>query len=480
MKTIIKTVVVTPIALALSLDMAVLHASGLSPIEELGEALFHDTNLSAEKNQACVSCHDPKVGWTSPDSEINEHGAVMEGSIPGEFGDRKPPSSAYANISPRFYADFGNRLVGEGPNDIENNNPLFFGGNFWDGRATGWKLGDPAADQSQGPFLNPVEHALPNPACVVSRVCGNPDYTPLFNPVWGPMICQITFPDDVCVINDMEGYGQQFKKQVSEIYDRIAISIAAFEGSKASNAFSSKVDAFRAGMLARLQGDTGPRVMLTKMEDDGRLVFRDKAKCVACHTGDRGPGGPLPLLTNWGFNNLGVPRNPENPFSAANPKWQDPGLGGFLETVPGYNRYANANLGKVKVTTIRNVALGSCEPAADPHSDTVSNTLENGECDTDNFVTKAYMHNGYFKSLKSVVHFYNTRDIKASCESMGFYDAIESVALANDCWPKAEVSKNIETAGIGNLGLTDYDEWALVAFMQAFSDGYTPGYTPAP
>jgi cytochrome c peroxidase len=29
---------------------------------------------------------------------------------------------------------------------------------------------------------------------------------------------------------------------------------------------------------------------------------------------------------------------------------------------------------------------------------------------------KAYMHNGYFKSLKEVVHFYNTRDVLPKCE----------------------------------------------------------------
>jgi cytochrome c peroxidase len=30
---------------------------------------------------------------------------------------------------------------------------------------------------------------------------------------------------------------------------------------------------------------------------------------------------------------------------------------------------------------------------------------------------KAYAHDGYFKSLKSIVHFYNTRDVAASVQS---------------------------------------------------------------
>ena len=126
------------------------------PIEELGEAIFFDEDLSINGNQSCASCHDPDWGWTGPDSVINEGGAVYEGSIAGEFGDRKPPSSAYATVSPIFHID---------------KKGTFVGGNFWDGRATGEALGNPAADQAQGPFLNPAEQGLPDSACVVYWVC---------------------------------------------------------------------------------------------------------------------------------------------------------------------------------------------------------------------------------------------------------------------------------------------------------------------
>ncbi len=80
----------------------------------------------------------------------------IEGSIPGAFGDRKPPSSAYATLSPIFYMDKKGQFVG---------------GNFWDGRATGETLGNPAAEQAKGPFLNPVEQALPDAATLVAKVC---------------------------------------------------------------------------------------------------------------------------------------------------------------------------------------------------------------------------------------------------------------------------------------------------------------------
>jgi len=82
------------------------------------------------------------------------------------------------------------------------------------------------------------------------------------------------------------------------------------------------------------------------------------------------------------------------------------------------------------------------------------------------------MHNGYFKTLKQVVHFYNTRDLKPVCPSDdGDYDVYQ--ALAEDCWPAPEVSENVVGAPLmGNLGLTGEEEDALVAFMEAMSDGY--------
>lgn len=506
------TFVTTPVALVLAsvIGTGVVYAEDLidlSPIERLGKAIFNDITLSKEGNQGCVTCHDPRAGWTSPNSDTNNHGAVVEGSISGEFGNRKPPSSAYATLSPRFYADFGDRLVGEGNNDKPGNQPRFIGGNFWDGRATGWKLGSSAADQSQGPFINPVEHALPNPACVVKKVCGNEAYKPLLYPVWSPQICSVGTPPNhepisnylhsACDENGMDTLSDGVNKKVSQIYDRIALSIAAFEGSKASNTFTSKVDALLAStseaiVVAMKSGKfpPDPLVKWTPLEKQGHDLF--ELHCTSCHTGARGPGDTSPMLTDFSYSNLGVPKNPENPFSIANPKWQDPGLGGFLKTVKGYERYADANIGKVKVPTMRNVALGSCEPGSsydddlssyydsDSGYDSYYNDLASYPADPDvdneTCTVKAYMHNGYFKSLKSVVHFYNTRDTKVSCESLDLHDATEKEALDNDCWPKPEVSKNVEPnimTGLTEL-LTLEQEAAIVAFLQTMSDGYTP------
>src|SRR4030042_724587 len=128
----------------------------LSGIEALGRAIFFDADLSANGTQSCAACHGPEVGFTGPDVLVNAGGAVYPGAIPNRFGNRKPPAAAYAGDSPVFHFD---ALAGG-----------WFGGMFWDGRATGAHLGDPLAEQAQGPFLNPLEQAIANVQVLCVRV----------------------------------------------------------------------------------------------------------------------------------------------------------------------------------------------------------------------------------------------------------------------------------------------------------------------
>ena len=375
----------------------------LTDMEQLGKSIFFDESLSINRNQSCASCHGPEAGWTGPISDINARGAVYEGSIAGRFGDRKPPSAAYATLSPVFFQD---------------KQGLFIGGNFWDGRATGEVLGNPAADQALGPFLNPVEQALPAPGDVVERVCAAV-YGELFRDVWGVEACDPAY--------------------VNMAYGDIGLSIAAYEASPAVNAFTSKHD-FTFGGAAKL----------SKQEQRGFALFRGKGQCQGCHTSN----GKKALFTDFTFDNLGIPKNPENPALVADPSFVDPGLGGFLKNA-GYDEDVyEAEWGKHKVPTLRNVGKGSCE--AEPG---------NSVC-----IVKAYAHNGYFKSLAGIVHFYNTRDVKDACP--GAYT--EAEALAADCWPAPEVAENVNADELGDLGLTPEEEAAIVAFLKTLSDGYVP------
>lgn len=389
--------------------------ASLSPMEELGKQIFFDRTLSRNRNQACAACHDPAWGWTGPSASLNAAGTVYEGSIPGRFGDRKPPSSAYATISPVLHRDSAGRFVG---------------GNFWDGRATGAKLGNPAADQAQGPFLNPMEQALPDAGCVVYRVSVS-SYAALYRSVWGGDIAAIRFPagtDAACGAGTPIALNAADRAAVNQEYDRIARSIAAFEASAESNRYSSKFDAWRAG-----------RATLTQEEMQGWVLFVGKGRCQTCHA----VTGPNPAFTDFTYANLGVPKNPANPVYARNPGFIDQGLGAYLATVGGMGGDPSTEMGKHKVPTLRNVDLRGAPDAA-----------------------KAYMHNGVFKTLEQVVHFYNTRDVLPRCEST------PAPVFGVNCWPAPEVRQNMNTDRMGNLGLTAAEERALVTFLRTLSDGY--------
>ncbi len=280
-------------------------------------------------------------------------------------------------------------------------------------------MGNPAADQAQGPFLNPLEQNNPDAAAVVMKVC-NSSYSDLFKQVWGADTCN----------------------NVALAYDDIALSIAAYEASSEVSQFTSRYDAYLAGAAK-----------LTKQEKDGFKLFIGKAKCNKCHPAT----GKSALFTDFTYDNVGVPKNPENPFynmTQFNPlgaTWIDSGLGGFLATRAEFLPYSRQNYGMFKVPTLRNVDKRPNE----------------------SFV-KAYSHNGYFKSLKEVVHFYNTRDVLPVC-SLNFDGSIEGV----NCWPLPELALNMNTKEVGNLGLTDEEENAIVAFLKTLSDGYVGVGAPA-
>ena len=352
----------------------------LTSIQQLGKNIFFDKISVPANKTACADCHGSSVGFTGPDELINKHGSVYHGAN-GSFGNRKPPSAAYATFSPVFYYDAATLS--------------FVGGNFWDGRATGERLGSPSAEQALGPFLNPAEHAVPD-ALTVLKIIEKSKYISQWKKVWGEKLRYST------------------QEEINLNFDRVGLAIAAYEGSSEVNQFSSKFDYYLKSV-----------VELTSEEASGLELFNNKGKCALCHISI----GKKPLFTDFTFDNLGSPINPENPVYDYNPNFIDYGLGGFLLTRTDYSSMATENMGKHKVPTLRNV-----------------------DKRPDNGFTKAYMHNGVFKSLKEVVHFYNTRD--------------------DGSWPAPEVSANINTVQVGNLGLSDAEENAIVAFMKTLSDGY--------
>ena len=212
-------------------------------------------------------------------------------------------------------------------------------------------------------------------------------------------------------------------------YDNIARAIAAYENSEEINAFSSKYDAYLAG-----------NATLTAQERRGLALFQGKAGCTSCHKSE----GRRALFTDYSYDNVGVPTNPENPATLRDKNFRDLGLGTFLQANPALAVGGFAGeVGKVKVPTLRNVAR---KPAGAP---------------------KAFMHNGVFKSLEQVVHFYNTRDVLPACGG-----AVGRAQWGVTCWPPPAVRENMNTTNLGRMGLAPAEEVALVAYLRTLSDGW--------
>lgn len=380
----------TAVAVPLTVGMSTANATkpesrALSPKAQLGQAIFFDASLSEPAGQSCATCHDPGRVFVDPD----KNAITSKGVIPPLIGNRNVPTSMYASFSPGFHYD--------------EKEELYLGGQFWDGRAATLE------EQAKGPFVNPLEMANPHGKAVVEKV-RRAAYAPKFEQVFGT--------------NALEDDGKA--------YDRIAEALAAFQRTPQFAPFSSKYDAYLAG-----------KARLSKQEMRGLRLFEaeDKGNCAACHPSKPGPKGEPPLFTDFSYDNLGVPRNPDNAFyklpAKYNPdgeRYVDRGLGGALGK-PSED-------GKFKVPTLRNIAI-----------------------------TGPYAHNGYFRTLEGVVAFYNDRDVRPQC---GGNLVNEADALKRKCWPAPEVAANVNKDELGNLKLSRREIEDIVAFMKTLSDGYRP------
>ena len=456
-----------------------LQNSGTEAIETLGELMLYDRNISPGKNQACASCHMPYAAFSGPIPSVNLTMVAFPGTVHLRAGKRTPQRHPYAPFFPVFQY---NQVQG-----------LFFGGNFWDSRATGYKLRIPDAEQAQGPPVDTQEMGFPDTACIAFRL-SQAVYRPLFEEVWGEGSFDIKFPRETERICATPGGAAVFggnttpvplsagdRTRANIVYDRWAQSIDSFEQSVHVSPFSSKFDAFLAG-----------KYTLTPDEMAGFKLFNGKGNCNSCHLDGRGTtlksdqadtsaaAMMNPLFTCFGSANEGVPLNPGNAFYyqtkpdsygfIANPYgfgYRDLGLGSFLRSAFGsgpnpnlnWKQYAPTVDGQMQVSSVRDVAL------APPQCPT---TEAPGP-----YFQKAFFHNGYFKSLKQVVHFYNTRDKYAYPVTSGHCP--KGTTEKVDCWPMPEVRNNIDMT-TGNLGLTDEEENQIVAFLQTLSDGFTRPY----
>ncbi len=456
-----------------------LQNTGTEAVETLGELMNFDKNISPNTNIACASCHMPYAAFSGPIPSVNLTMIAYPGTVHFRAGKRTAQRYTYAPFFPvlQFNAEQG----------------LFFGGNFWDSRSTGYLLRNADAEQAQHPPVDTQEMGFPDTACIAFRLLRSA-YRPLFEEVWGKGSFDINFPAETEQICATPGGAAAFggnttpvpltptdRNRANTVYDHWGQSLDAYEQSVQVSAFSSKFDAFLAG-----------KATLTADEMAGFKLFNGKGNCNSCHVDGRGtaltPGQTdnsstaslHPQFTCFGSANEGLPLNPRDAFYyqttpdsfgfTANPlgfAYRDLGLGTFLRSGFGsapnpnasWRKFAPTNDGQMQVSSARNVAM---TPPQCPTTEAPGPYFQ-----------KEFFHNGYIKSLKQLVHFYNTRDKFAFPVTSGHCPAGTTEKV--DCWPMPEVKNNLDMT-TGNLGLTDEEENQIVAFLQTLTDGFTRPY----
>jgi cytochrome c peroxidase len=455
----------------------ILQYNGYNAVEILGKLMNFDLNMSPFKDVGCASCHMPYAAFSGPIPSVNLTMIAYPGSYHYRAAKRTAPRYTYSSAFPVL--------------EYNTTQAAFFGGNFWDGRATGYELQSPDSEQAQHPPVDPLEMAFPDTACIAFRL-STAVYLPLFEQVWGGF--DISWPVSTESICDTPAGAAQFgssttpipltpqdRTTANNIFDHWGQSLGKYENSNRMSPFTSKFDAYLKGT-----------VTLAPNEMAGYTLFNGKGNCNSCHLDGLSttlkPGqtdtGTLadtrPVFTCFGFSNLGLPLNPRialfyetkpdhfgytpNPYGFG---YRDLGLGTFLRSGFGSGPNPNASWvqfapvsdGRMQTETCRDVAM---TPPQCPTTEAPGPYFQ-----------KEFFHNGYIKSLKQLVHFYNTRDVYPFNVTSGHCPTgkIEKV----NCWPKPEVPNNIDTT-VGSLGLTDEEENQIVAFLRTLTDGYTTPY----
>jgi len=336
-------------------------------IAQLGQKIFFDQNLSNPSGQSCATCHAASTGFSDPN-----HALVSGGIVTGLFGNRNAPSIGYSQYAP--------------PLHYSADDDTYIGGFFYDGRV------NTLEEQAKKPFLNHLEMNDTSIAMLIGKL-KQAEYFDSFTQLFGS-----TGTND-------------------SLYQAMAVAIAAFERTSTFSPFTSKYDYYLAGQAT-----------LTVQEKRGLLLFQDtlKGKCANCHITDPDPVSGKVLFTDFTYDNIGVPKNPNNPFYkiplSDNPEGAnaiDRGLGGFL------NKHEND--GQFKVPSLRNAAISA-----------------------------PYFHNGFFNSLEELVHWYNIRD---------------SATMAG-IFPPPEIDGNVNHEELGKLHLSAQEEADIIAFIKTLTDGY--------
>lgn len=304
-----------------------------SDLAALGRQIFFDPSLSACGRLSCASCHSPAHAYGPPDGRAAQFG----GPDLSLQGGRAVPSLRYTlNRTPvwskHYVASTADRI-------LEGNEPPA-GGFGWDGRFNTLR------EQAAFPLMAPNEMANSGPADIAAKLQRAP-YAPEFRRLFGAQV----FDDPAAA------------------YTRALSALERFELDDPSfHPYTSKYDGFLEGTAA-----------LSAQELRGLALFNDprRGNCASCHLNAKGADGSHPIFTDYQFEALGVPRNPEIRANASAAYFDD-GLCGPLRSDQAHEA---AYCGMFKTPTLRNVAIRT-----------------------------TFFHNGRFHSLKEALRFYVRRD----------------------------------------------------------------------
>jgi cytochrome c peroxidase len=302
-----------------------------SEVANLGRQIFFDASLSASGKLSCASCHSPAHAYGPP----NARAVQLGGRTLAMPGLRAVPSLRYTLNRTPVWAHPRPTSLAERLTETDNG-PA--GGFTWDGRF------NTLHEQAAFPLLAPQEMASSKEAVVrgIER---------------GPYGAQFR-----------QRFGQEIFANVDEAFASALQAIERFELEDASfHPYSSKYDLYLDG-----------KATLTPQEQRGLALFNDskRGNCAQCHYSALGADGSHPLFTDFQFEVLGVPRNPEIPANRR-ADFYDLGLCGPLRKDQSTQSYC----GMFKTPTLRNVAT-----------------------------RQVFFHNGRFHTLKEALRFYVERD----------------------------------------------------------------------
>jgi cytochrome c peroxidase len=293
-------------------------STSFSPMAQVGEKLFFDTNLSASKKMSCASCHDPNNHY-APSNSLPVQLGGPNLTTPGF---RAVPTLTYKDLTPA-YADNA-----QNPDGVSTDSPG--GGYTWDGRA------NTLAEQVAIPLLSSFEMANASAAAVV-QVVQNASYVALFQQAFGANV----FSNPATAFIDVGLALQEYQLEDPDFHP-----------------YSSKYD-----YTTSLETSNGQDVNFTAAEERGYGVYFDSTKgnCFACHYNGPMVGGGGAQFTDFTFQALGVPRNTAIPATATRPglppTYYDLGL--CTAQNPNYPHTLPASAGfcgMFKVPTLRNTA----------------------------------------------------------------------------------------------------------------------------